>query len=79
MALIVSIFLALVGTAVGYALADDFSEVVIPGVPNFVPQGLNTVLTLSSVLALILPFVAGAIRGSQGARTGCRRAAGGGY
>jgi hypothetical protein len=43
---------------------------VIPGVPNIVPQGLNTVLTLSSVLALILPFVAGPIGGSAGARTG---------
>ena len=76
-ALIVSIFLTLVGTAVGYGLADDFSGVVIPGVPNVVPQGLNTMLTLSSVLALILPFVAGATGGSQGARPASRRAAGG--
>jgi hypothetical protein len=50
-ALLVSVFLAVVGTAVGYGLSDDLSGVVIPGVPNIVPQGLNTVLTLSSVLA----------------------------
>src|SRR3712207_165202 len=78
-ALIVSVFLAVVGAAVGYGFSDDLSGVVIPGVLNIAPQGLNTVLTLSSVLALILPFVAGAIGGSAGARTGTRRAGGGYY
>ena len=72
-------FLAVVGTAVGYGLSNDLSGVVIPGVPTIVPQGLNTVLTLSSVLALILPFAAGAIGGSTGARMGSRRAGGGCY
>ena len=33
-------------------------------------------LTLSSVLALILPFIAGALDGSTGARMGSRRAGG---
>jgi hypothetical protein len=70
------VFLAVVGATVGYGLSDDLSGVVIPGVPNIVPQGLNTVLTLSSVLALILPFLAGAIAGPAGARTGTRRAGG---
>ena len=59
-------FLAVVGATVGYGLSDDLSGVVIPGVPNIVPQGLNTVLTLSSVLALILPFLAAAIAGLRG-------------
>lgn len=48
-------------------------------IADTVPQGLNTVLTLSSVLALILPFVAGALGGSTGARMGSRRAGGGYY
>src|SRR3712207_5388988 len=65
-ALIVSVFLAVVGAAVGSGLSDDLSGVVIPGVPNILQQGLNTVLTLSSVLALTLPFVAGAIGGLRG-------------
>ena len=43
-------------------------------IADTVPQGLNTVLTLSSVLALILPFVVGALGGSTGARMGSRRA-----
>ncbi len=48
-------------------------------IADTVPQGLNTVLTLSSVLALILPFIAGALGGSTGARMGSRRAGGGYY
>jgi hypothetical protein len=67
--LIVTLILVLLGGVVGYSLIDDLSAVTIPGVPNIVPQGLNTVLTLSSVLALILPFVAGALGGSRGAHT----------
>lgn len=78
-ALIVSLFLALVGGAVGYTFADSLSGVVIPGVPNIFPEGLGTYLTLSSVLALILPFVAGALGGAQGARTGARRTTTGSY
>ena len=35
-------------------------------IADTVPQGLNTVLTLSSVSALILPFVAGALGESTG-------------
>jgi hypothetical protein len=48
-------------------------------IADTVPQGLNTVLTLSSVLALILPFVAGSLGGSMGARMGSRRAGRGYY
>jgi len=72
------VFLAVVGATVGYGLSDDLSGVVIPGVPNIVPQGLNTVLTLSSVLALILPFLAAAIAGLRGPGRG-PAARGGGY
>lgn len=45
-------------------------------IADTVPQGLNTVLTLSSVLALILPFIAGALGRLMGARMGSRRAGG---
>ena len=48
-------------------------------IADTVPQGLNTVLTLSSVLALILLFIAGALGGSMGDRIGSRRAGGGYY
>ena len=45
-------------------------------IADTVPQGLNTILTLSSVLALILPFIAGALGGSTGARMGNWRGGG---
>ncbi len=46
----------------------------LPGLPeNITQQGLNASLTLSSVLALLLPFVAGALGGARGAATGSRR------
>jgi hypothetical protein len=46
-------------------------------IADTVPQGLNTVLTLFSVLALILPFIAGALGGSTG--LGWETGAGGHY
>lgn len=74
LALIVTIILVLLSGIVGAALIDNLRGITLPGVPEDIArQGLNTVLTLSSVLALILPFIAGAIGGSRGAYTGSRR------
>lgn len=74
LALIVTVVLVLLGGAVGYGLADNLSGVTLPGFPEEVSrQGLGTVLTLGSVLALLFPFVGGAVGGSWGARTGRRR------
>src|SRR5918998_274077 len=37
------------------------------------PQGLGTILTVSGILALLFPFIGGAIGGAWGASTGRRR------
>ena len=74
LALIVTLILVLLSGIVGAALIDNLRGITLPGVPqDIAQQGLNTVLTLSSVLALILPFIAGAIGGSRGSYTGARR------
>ena len=73
-ALVVTLILALLGGILGVSFIDGLRGVTLPGVPeNIAQQGLNTSLTLSSVLALLLPFVAGALGGSRGAATGSRR------
>jgi hypothetical protein len=74
LALIVTVILVLLSGVVGAALINNLRGITLPGVPQDVAQqGLNTVFTLYSVLALILPFVAGAIGGSRGSYTGARR------
>lgn len=71
LALVVTLVLVLLGGAVGRNLVDNLQGVTLPGVPSEIAQqGLGTVLTLGSVIALLLPFVAGALGGSWGAKTG---------
>jgi hypothetical protein len=74
--LLVMVALALLGAAVGTNLL-NFSGVTLPEVPAGVqqeaPQNLGAILAGSGILALLLPFVAGAIGGAWGARTGRRR------
>ncbi len=74
--LLVTIVLALLGAAIGTNLI-NFSGVTLPEVPSGVqqdaPQSVGTILTGSGILALLIPFVAGAIGGAWGARTGRRR------
>lgn len=74
LALIITLVLALLGGVTGPGLANNTQGVALPGVPSDIAQqGLGTVLTLGGVLALLLPFVAGAIGGSWGESTGRRR------
>jgi hypothetical protein len=74
LALVVTLALALLGGVAGSGLVDGLRGVALPGVPSeIVSQGLGTVLTLGGVLALILPFVGGAIGGSWGESTGSRQ------
>src|SRR5918992_976019 len=40
---------------------------------GYAAEGLGTILTVSGILALLFPFVGGAIGGLWGARTGSRR------
>ncbi|MDP8971986.1 MAG: hypothetical protein M3N45_02135 [Actinomycetota bacterium] len=74
LALIVTLILALLGGVAGLGLINNLQGVTLPGVPTeFAQSGLGTVLTLGGVIALLLPFIAGALGGSWGAKTGRRR------
>ena len=79
--LILTILLALIGALVGYSLIDNLQGVTLPAVPGGVqqqaqgeaPQNLGTILTVSGILALLVPFIGGAIGGAWGAKTGRNR------
>jgi hypothetical protein len=79
LALIVTIVLAIVGGLLGVSFIDQLSGVTLPqGAQSTAQQaapqqGLGTILTVSGILALLFPFMGGAIGGLWGARTGRRR------
>jgi hypothetical protein len=78
LALIVTIVLALIGGAVSASFIDQLSSVTLPDlageVAQSVPQqGLGTILSVSGILALLFPFIGGALGGAKGAKTGRRR------
>jgi len=84
LALVVTLVLAIIGGVLGASFIEQLSGVTLPqgaqsgaaqqaaqqGAP---PQGLGTILTVSGILALLFPFVGGALGGPWGARTGSRR------
>ncbi len=73
---IVTILLAIIGAIVGASLIDQLSGVTLPQVPGAAqqaPQNLGTILTVSGILALLVPFIGGAIGGAWGAKTGSKR------
>jgi len=78
LALVVTIVLALIGAAVGAGFIDQLSGVTLPGpagsAARSVPQqGLTTILSIGGILALIFPFIGGALGGARGASVGRRR------
>jgi hypothetical protein len=85
LALVVTILLAIIGSALGYSFIDQLSGITLPsGMQNTAqdvtqsvqqrsPQNLGTVLSISGIIALLVPFIGGAIGGSWGAGTGRRR------
>jgi hypothetical protein len=78
LALVVTIVLALISSAVGLGFADQLGGVTLPppagNIAQNVPQqGLGTILTVSGILALIVPFIGGALGGARGASVGRRR------
>src|SRR5215218_7348513 len=72
-ALVVTIVLTGVGTLLGLSFIDNLSGVTLPSSPDDAPQNLGTILTGAGILALLAPFVGGAIGGALGAKTGRRR------
>jgi hypothetical protein len=78
LALVVTLVLAIIGGALGVSLIDQLSGVTLPqGAQNAAqqqaPQGIGTILSVSGILALLFPFIGGAVGGAWGARTGSRR------
>lgn len=71
--LVITIVLAILGGLVGVSLIDNLSGVTLPGLPEDAPQNLGTIFTVSGILALLAPFIGGAIGGAWGAKTGRRR------
>ena len=71
--LVVTIVLAGIGALLGLSFLDNLSGVTLPSTPNDAPQGLGTILTGAGILALLTPFIGGAIGGALGAKTGRKR------
>jgi hypothetical protein len=75
LALVVTLVLAIVGGLLGVSFIDQLSGVTLPAnaQQNVPQQGLGTILGVSGLLALLFPFIGGAIGGLWGARTGKHR------
>jgi hypothetical protein len=78
LALVVTVVLAIIGAALGASFIDQLSGVTLPGpagqaAQNVPQQGLGTILTVGGILALLFPFIGGALGGAKGASTGRRR------
>ena len=78
LALVVTIVLALIGAAVAASFIDQLGGVTLPGpagkaAQNVPQQGLSTILSVSGILALLFPFIGGALGGARGARVGQER------
>jgi hypothetical protein len=79
LALVVTLVLAIIGGLLGVSFIDQLSGVTLPqgaqqSAQQAAPeQGLGTILSISGILALLFPFIGGALGGLWGARTGSRR------
>ncbi len=73
LALLVTILLAGISALLGVSFIDQLSGVTLPSLPQDAPQNLGTILTGAGILALLVPFIGGAIGGLWGAKTGKRR------
>ena len=74
LALVITIVLAIIGGALGVSFIDQLSGITLPQPSqSSQPQGLGTILTISGILALLFPFIGGAIGGVRGAKTGSHR------
>ena len=69
LALVATLILMLFSLVIGVSLVENLSGVTLPELPRETRQSLDSVLSASGVLALILvPFVGGAFGGAWGAR-----------
>jgi len=79
LALVVTLVLAIIGGLLGVSFIEQLSGITLPqgaqqSAQQAAPQqGLGTILSVSGILALLLPFIGGAVGGLWGARTGGHR------
>src|SRR5918997_1600806 len=78
LSLVVILVLAIIGAIVGARFIDQLSGIALPQVPQnaqqqIPQQGLGTILTVSGILALLVPLIGGALGGLWGAKTGRQR------
>jgi hypothetical protein len=78
LSLVITLVLALMGAAVDTSFMDQLSGVTLPGTvdraaQSIPQQGLSTILSVSGILALLFPFIGGALGGARGATVGRRR------
>ena len=72
LALVVGMFLVVMAAIVGSGFVDGLSGVRLPYTVEAV-RNLSTMMSVCRVLALIVPFIGGAMGGVRGANTGRRR------
>ncbi len=78
LALVITLLLAGIGALIGTSFIDQLSGITLPKLPSGaqsqIPnQGLGTILTGAGILALLVPFIGGALGGARGAKTGRER------
>jgi hypothetical protein len=74
LALVVTLILAGVGALLGTSFIESLGGVTLPSLPADAPkQSMGTILTVAGILALLFPFVGGALGGAWGAKTGRKR------
>lgn len=78
LSLIITLVLVLLGAAVDISFIDRLCGVTLPGTvggaaQSVAQQGLTTILSVSAILALLFPFIGGALGGARGATVGRRR------
>src|SRR5215210_1705674 len=73
LAMLVTVVLAGIGALIGVSFIDQLSGVTLPGLPQDAPQSLGTIATVAGILALLVPFIGGAIGGAWGSKTGRNR------
>ena len=64
---LVTVLVVAIGAVAGFGISDNLSGVVLPDLPEGGEQGLGSLLALSAVsgvLALLVPFIGGAMGGA---------------
>jgi hypothetical protein len=71
---VITLILAGIGALVGTSFIEDMRGVALPSLPaHALKQSMGITLTVAVILTRLIPFIAGAIGGAWGAKTGQTR------